>query len=320
MSKLEKQEACQLFIEQEIETGLAEGKTKYLISKEIAGWIEKLFGAEVKHDTIERRAERYEKKLVEIGTNVPNLDIENLTESQKQIIELYKKRKRENKKIRAEINQADLEKAQAQITEELSASLESVCDIRTCSCAELFASGIKPDAVITDPPYPKEFLPVFTELAESCKAADVPLVAVMSGQSYLPEVMQRLCEFLAYRWTLAYITPGGQSVQQWPCKVNTFWKPVLLFGSSLDWIGDVCKSDVNDNDKRFHNWGQSESGMIDLVERLTKPGQLVCDPFGGAFTTGLVSLKLGRRFVGCDIDSGCVEKGLLRIKAAYAQS
>lgn len=320
MSKLEKQEACQLFIEQEIETGLAEGKTKYLIGKEIAGWIEKLFGAEVNIDTIERRAQRYEQKLIEIGTNVPNLDIENLTESQKQIIELYKKRKRENKKIRAEINQADLEKAQTQITEELSASLESVCDIRTCSCAELFASGIKPDAVITDPPYPKEFLPVFTELAESCKAADVPLVAVMSGMLFLPEVMQRLCKHLKWRWILAYLTPGGQASQIWPSKINQFWKPVLLFGESAHWLGDVATSKINDNDKRFHNWGQSESGMIDLVERLTKPGQLVCDPFGGAFTTGLVSLKLGRRFVGCDIDSGCVEKGLLRIKAAYAQS
>ena len=26
-------------------------------------------------------------------------------------------------------------------------------------------------------------------------------------------------------------------------------------------LGDVIKSDVNDNDKRFHGWGQSESGM-----------------------------------------------------------
>jgi len=153
-------------------------------------------------------------------------------------------------------------------------------------------------------------------LAESCAAAGVPLVAVMTGQSYLPEVMLRLCEHLAYRWTLAYMTPGGQAVQQWQAKVNTSWKPVLLFGEAASWIGDVATSRANDNDKRFHEWGQSESGMADLVERLSKPGQLVCDPFLGGGTTAVVSLALGRTFVGCDVDQVCIDEARRRIEVA----
>jgi len=219
------------------------------------------------------------------------------------------------KEIKAEQDKRDLDKAQKQISADKKRKIESVCDLRVCSCAELFASGIKPDAVITDPPYPQEFLSVFTELAEGCKAAGVPLVAVMSGQSYLPEVMRRLCEHLRYRWTLAYMTPGGQAVQQWQAKVNTAWKPVLLFGDAVEWFGDVAISKPNDNDKRFHGWGQSESGMADLVERLTKPGQLVCDPFLGGGTTAVVSLALGRRFVGCDIDATPVEQTKARVMA-----
>jgi hypothetical protein len=160
---------------------------------------------------------------------------------------------------------------------------------------------------------------VFSELAESCKNARVPLVAVMSGQAHLPEVLRRLCEHLSYRWTLAYLTPGGQAVQCFPSKVNTFWKPVFLFGESAEWIGDVAESKVNDNNKRFHGWGQSESGMADLVERLTKPGQLVCDPFLGGGTTGVVSLALGRRFVGCDIDAEIVGKARQRIEVAICK-
>jgi DNA-binding transcriptional regulator YhcF (GntR family) len=209
--------------------------------------------------------------------------------------------------------------AQKTITTEARKSLESVCDLRVCTCAELLISGIKPDAVITDPPYPKEFLPLFTQLAESCKFANVPLVAVMSGQSYLPEVLQRLCEHLPYRWTLAYLTPGGQAVQLWKAEVNTFWKPILLFGDSMDWLGDVVTSKVNDNDKRFHEWGQSESGMADLVERLTKPGQLVCDPFVGGGATAIAALALGRRFVGCDISADCIETTRQRIEVALCQ-
>jgi len=219
------------------------------------------------------------------------------------------------KEIKAEQDKRDLSAAQKSVGAAKRKSIESVCDLRVCSCRELFDSGIKPDAVITDPPYPQEFLPVFTELAEGCKAAGVPLVAVMSGQSYLPEVMRRLCEHLRYRWTLAYMTPGGQAVQQWQAKVNTAWKPVLLFGDAGEWFGDVAVSKPNDNDKRFHGWGQSESGMADLVERLTKPGQLVCDPFLGGGTTAVISLALGRRFVGCDIDAAHVEQTKARVMA-----
>lgn len=212
-----------------------------------------------------------------------------------------------------------LKTAQKQITDAQRNDLKSVCDLRVCSCRDLFASGIKPDAVITDPPYPKEFLGVFTELAESCAHANVPLVAVMSGQSYLPDVMQRLCEHLKYRWTLAYMTPGGQSAQLFHCKVNTFWKPILLFGSAGEWIGDVAASKANDNDKRFHDWGQSESGMADVISRLTKPGQLICDPFLGGGTTAIASISLGRRFIGCDIDKKCVENTRMRIEAQLCQ-
>lgn len=207
-----------------------------------------------------------------------------------------------------------LRKAAEDIDEKKRVAIAEVCDVRVCSCVDLFRSGIKPDAVITDPPYPKKFLGVFRELAEVVK--DVPLVAVMVGQSYLPEVLAILTEHLKYRWTIAYLTPGGQSVQQFQTKVNCFWKPVLLFGESRSWIGDVASSDVNDNDKEHHHWGQSESGMADLVSRLTVPGQLICDPFVGGGTTAVVSLGLGRRFVGCDISAQAVDETWMRVRAA----
>lgn len=222
------------------------------------------------------------------------------------------------KQIRHAREAAELSDAQAQVTDAKRVSLASVCDLRVCSCADLFASGVRPDAVITDPPYPAEFLLVFSELAKACAAAKVPMVAVMSGQSYLPEVFERLCAHLEYRWTLAYLTPGGQAVQQWEAKVNAAWKPVLVFGSSREWFGDVATSKPNDNDKRFHGWGQSESGMADLVERLTKPGQLVCDPFVGGGTTAVVSLALGRRFVGCDIDAAVLATARARVETMDA--
>jgi site-specific DNA-methyltransferase (adenine-specific) len=126
-----------------------------------------------------------------------------------------------------------------------------------------------------------------------------------------------MSKHLKYRWTLAYMTPGGQAVQQWQAKVNTFWKPILLFGEADEWFGDVATSKAND--KRFHGWGQSESGMVDLVDRLTKPGDLICDPFIGAGTTAVAALASGRRFIGCDIDPFHAETAKARALQTFSQ-
>jgi site-specific DNA-methyltransferase (adenine-specific) len=248
-------------------------------------------------------------KLVSMAKAIKEADPERFERVKQGTLSVAKARK----EVKANQDKRALAEAQKRVDAEKVRSLESVCDMRVCSCRELFASGIKPDAVITDPPYPQEFLPVFSELAEGCKAAGVPLVAVMSGQTYLPEVMRRLCEHLRYRWMMAYLTPGGQAVQQWTVKVNTTWKPLILFGDAEEWFGDVASSMVNDNDKRFHGWGQSESGMADVIARLTRPGQLICDPFLGGGTTAVVSLALGRRFVGCDVDGDAVAMARARV-------
>lgn len=175
-------------------------------------------------------------------------------------------------------------------------------------------------AVITDPPYPAEFLPLYAKLAEQAARWLKPggICAVMSGQTHLPQVMASLCDHLDYHWTMAYLTPGGQAVQVFPRKVNTFWKPILVFrngdGDAPEWFGDVAKSEVNDNDKRYHHWGQSESGMADLVKRLTRPGETVLDPFMGAGTTGVAAIALGRSFIGCDVNADHVETARERIE------
>lgn len=178
------------------------------------------------------------------------------------------------------------------------------------------------DAIVTDPPYPREYLDTWTELAAFAARSLKPggSLLAMSGQSYLPEIYTALSsqEGLTYRWTIAYLTPGGQATQLWDRKVNTFWKPVLWFvadGHEGDWVGDVVRSDVNDNDKFFHHWGQSESGMADLIDRTTKPGDLICDPFLGGGTTGYVAAGMGRRFIGADIDPACVNLSKERMAA-----
>ena len=56
------QEACQLYIEQEIDEGLKQNKTPYQIAKEVAEWIRKLFEVNIPVETIKSKAYRRQQK------------------------------------------------------------------------------------------------------------------------------------------------------------------------------------------------------------------------------------------------------------------
>jgi hypothetical protein len=180
------------------------------------------------------------------------------------------------------------------------------------------------DLIVTDPPYPEEFLPLFGELARGAAHVLKPggLLVCMTGQSWLPRVFAELASTnLEYLWTLAYLTPGGQATQVFPRKVNTFWKPVIVYCQGAykgEWYGDVTKSDVNDNDKDHHHWGQSVSGMRDLMRRFVMPGHMIVDPFLGGGTTAVVALELGATFLGFDISQDAIDA--TRARLADAQS
>jgi 16S rRNA G966 N2-methylase RsmD len=168
------------------------------------------------------------------------------------------------------------------------------------------------DVVLTDPPYPGMFLPLWTDLAILAKRVLKPdgLLVSMSGQLHLPEVIARLSEHLLYRWVTACFTPGAANVVH-ARNVASQWKPVLIYGSSARRLHDVARSDTAD--KAHHDWGQSESGMADLLRLVADPGQVICDPFLGGGTTAVVALAYGCSFIGAEVGRESYEKSLVRV-------
>jgi len=167
------------------------------------------------------------------------------------------------------------------------------------------------DAIITDPPYGKEHLDLYSDLSRVAATLLKPsgVLVVMVGALYLPDYLARLMTHLRYRWTCAYIAQGPRT-RVFPVRVGTGWKPLLVFMRPdaadskflLDDVFDAATVCQDGTQKNLHHWEQSEAGFAEIVERFTEPGDLVIDPFLGSGTTAVVCRDLGRRFIGCDID------------------
>lgn len=160
------------------------------------------------------------------------------------------------------------------------------------------------DFIITDPPYPKEYLHLWRELGRRAAEwlKDGGLLIAMSGQSYVNEIYKMLDEFLDYYWTASYLTPG-QPTPLRQVNVNSTWKPLLIYSKGRyngKIFGDVFVSDGND--KSLHKWGQSESGMLSIIKGICLPGQSILDPFCGAGTTLVAGLQHNCYVTGIDID------------------
>jgi len=156
------------------------------------------------------------------------------------------------------------------------------------------------DAIIVDPPYQRESLSLLADLAEWADKAltEDGVLAVLMGQTHLPEAYRLLGGHRPYRWTCTYLADGAGWVS-YPRRMLSNWKPVLLYGEGPR-LSDIVRSRGMDGD--YHRWGQDYSAFSTLVERLTQKGQTVADPMMGGGTTLLAARSQGRHVIGADIE------------------
>lgn len=181
----------------------------------------------------------------------------------------------------------------------------SEIEIRKGDFKKVLSDVFDIDAIITDPPYPFEFIECFSELGIYAKEhlKDDGFIAVYSGQYHLAEVIKRLSEHLTYVWTFCLYHSGKSQLVN-GVNIMCGWKPVLIFSKGRKKMRfsayDVLVS--GEREKSSHEWQQSESGVYPLIDIFTKPGELVVDPFSGAGTFGKVAVENGRRFIGAEIN------------------
>lgn len=190
----------------------------------------------------------------------------------------------------------------------------TIVDIRLGDFRDELADLSGVDAIITDPPYGAEYLPLLRNLAAFAHMtlAEDGVLAVLLGQTHLPDAYRELAGYRPYRWTACYLTAGPSYVSH-ARQVHSNWKPLLIYGAGPR-LADVIRAEGGDAAaKDNHRWGQDYAAFHTIIERLTTRGQTVVDPFCGSGTTLLAAHALGRHAIGCDIDPESVQKAKERL-------
>ena len=171
--------------------------------------------------------------------------------------------------------------------------------------------------ILTDPPYPAEYLPLWQTLARISARILKPsgFLVAYSGQLYLDKVMQYLGEHLAYYW-LASVWLKGAPAHRFERNIENAFKPILIYQKppltkQVEWMVDLLESPSAD--KTYHDWGQSESPIAVLVNSFSLSGDLVVDPFCGGGVVPYICQKLGRKCLAIDNDADSYQKTLLRL-------
>lgn len=171
------------------------------------------------------------------------------------------------------------------------------------------------DLILTDPPYPGEFLPLWKDLADFAFKVLKPsgFLVAYSGQYHLPKVFELLSGNLEYVWTMCLEMKGSTQLVN-ARNIMCAWKPILIYCKPpfvKKPLYDVISSPQGE--KELHEWQQSEGGARKLIELFSKEGDTILDPFSGAGTFPKVAYEMKRKAIGIEIEKDSYLKSIIRI-------
>lgn len=177
------------------------------------------------------------------------------------------------------------------------------------------------DLIFTDPPYNRDAIPLYGELAALAERVLKPggFCLAMSGGLYLDEILNSMAKHLNFYWMFHISIPGAATpVRPRGNRIPVIAKekPIHAFikgwGQPRTVIIDPYTESVKD--KRFHDWGQDEKSARYYIDCITNEGDLVVDPLCGGGTTPFVCQSIGRHYIAGDSDLAAVEMTRNRLR------
>lgn len=175
------------------------------------------------------------------------------------------------------------------------------------------------DLIFTDPPYDKQSLPIYEDLARLAQRVLKPggsLIAYTGNYCHL-EAADKIRNNSTLRYLAELVVQHTGPTQAMHLeKIFVEHKSLLWFvkgnrSNAPEYIGTLIRSEPPD--KTGHDWAQSPAEAEEVISRITGKNEVVFDPMMGSGTTGVAAIELNRQFVGIEIDSEVFKRAQFRI-------
>ncbi len=176
------------------------------------------------------------------------------------------------------------------------------------------------DLILTDPPYPREFMHCYDYLAEFSPRIMKKGASLLTlvGHYALEDVIEKFKGKLKYRWLFCMNQDKGKHARM-AMGIDVCWKPILwyvkdAYPQGRGFIKDmVYITGTDGQNKKRHKWEQDISWAIFFIQKLTEPGDIVLDPFIGSGTTAVACIDTDRNFIGIEKEKEYVDIARNRI-------
>lgn len=212
------------------------------------------------------------------------------------------------------------------------------------------SSSITADCVISDPPYEDELHNAIGRIRRNDGRSMIQDLG-FSGINADRSLISRLCVEMSAGWiilftlaegvrawrddlrgagakwdtTLAWIKPDASPRFNGQGAARGFENAVTCWAGKgyRSWNGGgkrgVYTHCVNVRRDGGHPTEKPVPLMMDIIADFTQKDQLICDPFAGSGTTGVAAVRLGRRFIGIEIEPKYYDIARRRISDALKQ-
>ena len=179
------------------------------------------------------------------------------------------------------------------------------------------------DLILTDPPYAREYIYLYTELAKVAARILKPGKALVAYASnyYLSEIMQNMGKYLDWYWLVALRHGGNRTTMIMQRRIAVWYKPILIYTKGKPEMTPIMNDMIKGEgrSKEYHEWQQGTGELVPFIRKFSHRGDVILDPFMGSGTVGVATLRQDRNFIGIEIYHETFQMAQKRIDSSVKQ-
>ena len=128
-------------------------------------------------------------------------------------------------------------------------------------------------------------------------------LVAFSGTFYLDKAIIGISKSLTYESLLCLeLTGGWRKYLDWKVAIQ----PIIVYYKGMrkghDWLENIIRSSPSKGKPTYHNWAKNLGVVKSIIERFSKPNELVWEPFAGGGSTIQACIETKRNCIAYEIN------------------